>query len=411
MARQLSPNTDGEYEWTEVVTDEDIDDLEHQDPVVQLHQVDGVDQTGADREPSWLRWEVEELGEVDGVWKEKVHAFAETKAIEDGKTYTFKYEATDGTDATALLRNFTVPIFGAARLWVLGSSSSNPDRVSTYDPDNGDQIAQNFFERDQIENIYAPFGQNVYVVYQDDTDDIFTIRKYDIDRNVIWDNKFGDGNYSLSAKKMGGGPDGNLWFGTSYNSNAHIIVFDPTDGSIVKEQNVSIGNSEVDDISFDNYGYFYIPHSTADPSVAKYDTDFNQVATGGTANCQRTLGLHDLGGCAYAYNDGIYRLSPDLSTREWAAPTTANFVDLAYVPDAGYVLGIREASGYVEAVDVSDGSQVWVNQDGVGGRWVVRDKQERVFFEGPTGEVDVADGSLVWQNAGEAGEEVALLET
>lgn len=104
MPRVLQINSNDNLEFTELVWDDDEENVDHPlAKVVELDSVDGVEQPPARRNPTWLNATVTELGisSVRDRWEEevKVTIVNPEENLQRG-TYTFLFRATDGEDIT-----------------------------------------------------------------------------------------------------------------------------------------------------------------------------------------------------------------------------------------------------------------------------------------------------------------------
>lgn len=113
MSRRLQPDSNGNLEFTELVYDEDKEDVDHPFPtIVRLDKIDGTPVSTAENEPDWLFATVSELG-VNAQkerWEEKVTVIIldPEENLQANTTYTFRFQATDGVDTTDRLVNLKV---------------------------------------------------------------------------------------------------------------------------------------------------------------------------------------------------------------------------------------------------------------------------------------------------------------
>jgi len=104
MARRLQTNANGALTFTELVWDDDEEDVSH--PLIriaELYKRDGEVLDTAERTPSWLYVNINELGLNGqlGRWEEEVNIkILDAEQNLSAGTYTFRLRATDGKEAT-----------------------------------------------------------------------------------------------------------------------------------------------------------------------------------------------------------------------------------------------------------------------------------------------------------------------
>jgi len=94
MPRTVTPNAQGILEFTETVTDEDGDVITLQS--VELNKIDNAVQSGADRNPSWLSWNVQDSTLADGTTKKEVKVDVAKSGLQQNTDYELEFVATDG---------------------------------------------------------------------------------------------------------------------------------------------------------------------------------------------------------------------------------------------------------------------------------------------------------------------------
>jgi hypothetical protein len=98
MATSLTdPDSDGFLEFTHTVEDPDGDDVS---VTLELDQIDGTEQTGSDRNPSWLSFTTTSNGGTPNVVDVAVE-IDKTQLGPQGTIYTFEAIANDGFATTA----------------------------------------------------------------------------------------------------------------------------------------------------------------------------------------------------------------------------------------------------------------------------------------------------------------------
>ncbi len=93
MSRIVSPNGNGDLEFQERVADRDGDSITLQS--VELDQIDGVVQSGGDRNPAWLSYTTTDNTLVGGVTEKLIDIDASLSSLAVGSTYTIKLVASD----------------------------------------------------------------------------------------------------------------------------------------------------------------------------------------------------------------------------------------------------------------------------------------------------------------------------
>jgi hypothetical protein len=129
MARELTEDQSGNLNFTENATDVDGDQITS--VRVELDQIDGVSQTGAARNPSWLNWTTTFNPAPQGTSELVFDVTLTADQLSLDTTYTFLFEVSDGIDNATLLRDLEVkesptglPNLGT-RLWIISDDNAS----------------------------------------------------------------------------------------------------------------------------------------------------------------------------------------------------------------------------------------------------------------------------------------------
>ncbi len=137
MARNVTPNQNGDLEFQERVIDQDGDTITLDS--VELDEIDGTPQTGGDRDPSWLSWSATDNTLQSGTTEKLVNIDVEAASLNVNVTYTFKLVANDGTTTTPrfvdlqVVQPSLIPS-PSGNVFAMGAEGTNP-RAITFRPD------------------------------------------------------------------------------------------------------------------------------------------------------------------------------------------------------------------------------------------------------------------------------------
>ena len=112
MPRQLQKNDNGNLQFTELVWDDDEEDVDHPlNPSVQLDKRNGSKLQGPSRSPSWIGITINELGVNSNLERYEEEVVVTIQSPDDNlgtNTYTFLLKATDGKEEKERRVNLTV---------------------------------------------------------------------------------------------------------------------------------------------------------------------------------------------------------------------------------------------------------------------------------------------------------------